>query len=106
VEPAKFSLDGMKKIFSAMDKVTKRINPDLKDYRVLMTRYNTTKIIHKNVTDNIRERFENKVFKTTIRSNVSLEEAAMQGMDIFKYAPKSNGATDYKNVCKELINIK
>ena len=106
VEPAKFSLDGMKKIFEAMDLVTTRISSDLNDYRVLITRYSSSKIIHNNVEENVRERFENKVFKTIIRTNVSLEEAAMQGMDIFRYAPKSNGAADYKNVCKELIKIK
>ena len=106
VEPAKFSLDGMKKIFTAMDKVTTRINPDLKDYRVLMTRYSSTKVIHQNVVDNIRGRFEGKVFETIVRSNVSLEEAAMQGVDVFRYAPKSNGATDYRNVCKELMKVK
>ena len=108
VEPAKFSLDGMKKIFSAMEKVSTRINPDLKDYRILITRFSTSKVIHNNVAENIRGRseFEGKVFKTIVRSNVSLEEASMQGMDVFRYAPKSNGATDYKNVCKELIKIK
>jgi len=106
VEPAKFSLDGMKKIFEAMDKVQTRINPNLNDYRVLMTRYSSTKVIHQNVVENIRGRFEGKVFKTIVRSNVSLEEAAMEGLDVFRYAPKSNGAMDYKNVCKELLKIK
>jgi chromosome partitioning protein len=106
VEPAKFSLDGMKKIFEAMEKVQTRINPDLKDYRVLLTRYNSNKIIHQNVVENIKERFANHVLNTKIRGNVSLEEAAMEGLDIFRYSQKSNGATDYLNVCKELVKIK
>jgi len=106
VEPAKFSLDGMKKIFSAMQKVQERINHDLKDYWVLMTRFNSNKVIHQNIVENISERFKGHVFKTIVRSNVSLEEAAMQGMDVFRYSPKSNGAKDYNNICKELINIK
>ena len=105
VEPAKFSLDGMKKIFEAMEKVQTRINPNLKDYRVLLTRYNSNKIIHQNVAENIKERFENHVFDTKIRSNVSLEEASMEGVDIFRYNRKANGATDYLNVCEELIKI-
>lgn len=106
VEPAKFSLDGMKKIFEAMDLVKTRINQNLNDYRVLITRFSSTKVIHQNVMDNIKARFEKNYFKTIIRTNVSLEEAAMQGLDIFRYAPKSNGAIDYSNVCKELIKIK
>lgn len=106
VEPAKFSLDGMKKIFAAMEKVKSRINPDLKDFRVLLTRYMSNKVIHQNVKDNIKERFQNNVFSTIIRSNVTLEEAPMQGLDVFRYDSKSNGATDYMDVCKELLKIK
>jgi len=106
VEPAKFSLDGMQKIFSVMDKVTERINPNLKDYRVLIARYISNKIIHQNVVENINERFKGNAFKTIIRSNVNLEEAAMQCVDVFRYSPKSNGAVDYNNVCKEILKIK
>ena len=106
VEPAKFSLDGMKKIFEAMEKVQTRINPALSDYRILMTRFNSNKIIHQNVLDNLKERFQDKVLNGVIRGNVSLEEAAMEGTDIFRYSRKSNGAMDYLNVCKELIKIK
>ena len=106
VEPAKFSLDGMQKIFSAMDRVKTRINQGLKDYRVLITRYNSNKTIHQNVAVKINERFEGCVFKSIVRSNVALEEAAMEGLDIFRYSPKSNGAKDYRNVCMELIKIK
>jgi chromosome partitioning protein len=105
VEPAKFSLDGMTKIFEAMEMVQARINPNIKDYRVLMTRYNSQKIIHKNVVEEITARYKDKVFKTFIRSNVTLEEAAMEGKDIFRYDAKSNGAADYMNVCEELIKL-
>ena len=106
VEPAKFSIDGMKKISEAMNMVQTRISHDTKDYRVLMTRYNSQKLIHKTIVEKITSRYENNVFKTIIRSNVALEEAAMQGVDIFRYDQKSNGAADYMNVCEELINIK
>ena len=96
----------MRKIFSAIDKVKTRINRDLKDYRVLMTRYSQNKIIHQNVVDNIKERFKGHVFETIIRSSVSLEEAAMEGSDVFRSSPRSNGAKDYNSVCKELIKIR
>jgi len=46
------------------------------------------------------------VFDTLIRTNVALEEAVMNGIDIFEYAGSSNGAKDYKNVCKEILKLK
>jgi len=102
VEPAKFSIDGMKKIYDAMAKVKDRINPHLNSNKILITRYNSNKIIHQSILENIRDRFKDNVFKNIIRSNVSLEEAAMQGTDIFRYNRKSNGATDYMGLCEEL----
>ena len=45
----------------------------------------------------------NKVFKTYIRDNVALAEAPAQQKDIFTYSPKSAGAEDYLNLCKEII---
>jgi len=105
VEPAKFSLDGMKKIFDAIEKVQTRITEQLTDYRVLLTRYTSNKVIHQNVVESIKERIEGRVFESIIRSSVSLEEAAMQGLDIFRYNKKSNGAADYMNLCNELIKL-
>jgi chromosome partitioning protein len=54
----------------------------------------------------IRENYKKLVFKTIIRTNVALEEAVMNGVDIFAYDSKSNGAKDYKNVCNEIIKTK
>jgi len=106
VEPSKFSIDGMKKIFTAMELVKARTNPNLTDYKILITRYNSKKVIHNNKVEEINEQYEGHVFKTIIRSNVSLEEAVVNGLDVFRYARKSNGAIDYMNVSKELINVK
>lgn len=38
-----------------------------------------------------------------IRSNVKLSEAAGQGVSIFDYAPKSNGAKDYAGLIQRLV---
>lgn len=106
VEPAKFSLDGMTKIFDAMRMVKQLINPNINDYRILLTRFNSQKVIHKNVVEDINERYKDNVFQTVVRSNVDLEEAAMQGTDIFRHNKKSPGAADYLSICEELIKIK
>ncbi len=71
--------------------------------KVFITKYDSRKILNRNVADSIRERLNNKVFKTIIRDNISLAEAPAQGMDIFRYAPRSYGAEDYSNLCKEII---
>jgi chromosome partitioning protein len=37
-----------------------------------------------------------------IRDNISLAEAPAVGLDIFRYAPDSYGATDYQALAKEI----
>ena len=44
--------------------------------------------------------------KTIIRENIALAESVAVGLDIFQYAPKSNGAIDYQSLVNEIINIK
>jgi chromosome partitioning protein len=40
-------------------------------------------------------------FKTKIRDNIALAEAPAQGMDIFRYNAKSNGAEDYMALARK-----
>lgn len=42
----------------------------------------------------------------SIRSGIAVQEAAALRKSLFKYAPKSKPATDYKNLLKTLIEIK
>ena len=56
------------------------------------------------VEQTLRENFGTSVLKNAIRENISLAEAPTSGLDIFDYAPKSAGASDYLAVCNELLN--
>ena len=51
----------------------------------------------------IKSHFKNEVFKTKIIDNVALAEAPTQGVDIFRYQPKSKGAEDYLALCREIV---
>jgi len=104
VEPSLFSIEGMNNIFSAVEKVRSRINKNLIEYKILITRFFSSKILHKNAEEIIRRNYNEKVFKTVIRTSVALEEAVMNSVDVFAYDSKSNGAKDYMKVCQEIVN--
>lgn len=55
------------------------------------------------VLDNIGEYFEEMMFKSVIRQNVRLKEAASSGEPIIKYDPRSHGAEDYTALTNELL---
>lgn len=106
VELSSFALAGMAKLFEVIDKVKKRLNPELSTLNILMTKVDTRKTIHKNIKDLLRKDYKDILFKTEIRTNVSLEESQVMQKDIFSYAPKSFGAQDYEQVCKEILKNK
>jgi len=71
--------------------------------KVFITKFDSRKILNRNVAESIKESLNGKVFKTVIRDNIALAEAPAQGVDIFRYDKNSSGAQDYLNLCKEII---
>jgi len=102
-----FSFKGIQTLFAFAQNVKDMINPDIKLMGILLTKYNenTRTAVHKQVAASIKNS-GNKVFKSYIRQNIALSESPMAAKDIFDYAPDSNGAEDYLNLCKEIINLK
>lgn len=98
-----FGVDGLNKVLEIVEKVRKRINPDLEIGGVFFTRYNDRKILTRDTADDVRELLKHKVLKTTIRENVALQEAPSIGKDIFTYAPDSHGAKDYAKLTEEIL---
>jgi chromosome partitioning protein len=71
--------------------------------KVFVTKYDGRKILNRNVLDTIQGSLGDAAFKTTIRENVALAEAPTQGLDIFRYAPRSIGADDYRALTIEIM---
>jgi chromosome partitioning protein len=46
-----------------------------------------------------------RAFRTRIRRNIRLAEAPSFGQSIFKYAPSSNGALDYRQLADEILSV-
>lgn len=70
--------------------------------RVLFTQYDKRKGLHRVTVEQVRAAgFPS--FNAVIRENVALGEAPAVGLDIFRYAPKSNGAADYTALCAEFL---
>lgn len=97
------AVQGLAKIKQVIDKVRFRLNKNLEMGGVIATMYDSRRVLNRDVVDTIHKYFGDKVFKTYIRDNVALAEAPAQRKDIFEYSPKSPGATDYLELCKEII---
>jgi chromosome partitioning protein len=96
------ALRGLTKLLEVVDKIKKRLNKELKVGGVFITQYDNRKILNRDVVATIEAHFKEELFTTRIRDNIALAEAPTQGLDIFRYQPKSYGAEDYLSLCKEI----
>lgn len=94
---------GLSRLIDIIEKVQESLNPDLSISGVFVTRYDSRKILNKQIVTISQQHFENKFFTTKIRENIAVAEAPSANMDIFSYAPNSNGAQDYLKLGKEIL---
>ncbi len=98
------AMQGVAKLLEVIEKIQKRLNKDLKVGGIFITQYDKRKVLNRDVVSTIESHLQELVFKTKIRNTIALAEAPAQGLDIFRYNPKSNGAEDYLALCKEVLN--
>lgn len=97
------AVQGLAKIKQVIDKVRMRLNKQVEMAGVIATMYDSRRVLNRDVVDIIHKYFGDKVFGTYIRDNIALAEAPAQRKDIFDYSPKSTGAQDYLDLCREFL---
>lgn len=98
-----YALEGVSKLLDSMKLVRTRLNPKLDVFGVLMTMYDSRTSLSKQVVDEVKKYFGEKVFKTYIPRTVKLSEAPSYGVPINQYDPSGKGAIAYKDLAKEVM---
>ena len=68
-----------------------------------MTMYDGRLNLSRQVAEDVRKYFDNKVFKTIIDRNVRLSEAPSYGKPIILYDAISRGSENYMNLAEEIL---
>jgi len=97
-----YALEGVTKLLESMRMVKSRLNPDLEIFGVLLTMYDSRTTLSKQVAEEVKKYFGNKVFKTVIPRNVKLSEAPSHGLPVTQYARISKGSQAYIKLAKEV----
>lgn len=104
-EPEFLAMRGVRQLYlKVLQLVQSDLNPELNFSGVVITRFDTRKNIHKETSGKIGQMFSDKIFPTRIRTNVALSAATKEGVPVKKFAPNSNGAEDYQNLTREIID--
>ncbi len=93
---------GLTMINRFTEQVKTRLNPSAHIFGILLTRWENTNLTRQ-IEQGLRNELGDTVFKTKIRKNITIAEAPLESKDITAYAPKSNGAIDYKAFTYELL---
>jgi chromosome partitioning protein len=98
-----FALEGISELVHTLERVRAGFNPELEIEGVLLTMYDDRTNLAQQVTENLREFFKDKLFKTAIPRNVRLAEAPSYGKPVMLYDPRSRGAESYRDLADELL---
>jgi chromosome partitioning protein len=98
-----YALEGLGQLLNTVRLVQQHLNTDLEIEGVLLTMYDKRLNLSKQVADEVREYFGDKLFKTTIHRNVRLGEAPSFGKPALLYDANSVGAQDYIQLAEEML---
>lgn len=98
-----YSLEGLSQMINSIKSVRKSFNKDLNIEGILATMYDSRTNLSKQVLDEVKTHFKDKVFTTAIPRNVRLSEAPSYGQPIIKYDITSKGAEAYFSLAREII---
>ena len=97
-----FSLEGLSQLIVTIKKVRQLYNEKLEITGILLTMFNGRLTLTKQVVDELKKYYADKIFKTPISRSVKLSEAPGYGAPISEYDPTSKSADEYRQVAKEL----
>lgn len=103
VQSSYFAMEGTDDLLETIEKVRSRPNPDLNLLGVLITLFDKRTTLSRDVEAHIRQVFGEKTFQTIISRSVRLEESPAHKETIFKFAPNSSGAHEYKKLSEEVL---
>jgi chromosome partitioning protein len=104
LQPHYFALRGIQEFMETAEIVRKNLNHHLK-INILITIAEIRNNLAREVIEEIKQYFSDKLFKTMIRKNITLVEASSQGAPALYYSPNSHGAIDYYKLAQEVISF-
>lgn len=99
-----FALEGVSELLNTIVRVRKSLNRWLQVEGVLLTMFDERTNLSRQVRDDLKSFFGDKIFSTFIPRNIRVAEAPSHGKPIIYYDGLSKGAESYLRLAKEIIS--
>ncbi|MCC5014544.1 MULTISPECIES: ParA family protein [Legionella] len=99
-----YALEGLAALVSTIEQIKASVNPRLHIEGVLRTMYDARNRLCSDVSKQLLEHFQNKVYRTVVPRNVRLAEAPSHGLPALYYDKSSPGAAAYMVLAAEVIS--
>jgi len=101
-----YALEGLTALMDTITQLSKLVNPDLKIEGILRTMYDPRNRLANDVSEQLKQHFGEKVYRTVIPRNVRLAEAPSFGAPAMYYDRTSTGAKAYLALAGEILRRK
>jgi chromosome partitioning protein len=98
-----FALEGISQLMDTIERVNESFHHALKIEGILLTMYEERTNLGRQVAEDLREFFQNEIFKTVIPRSIRLAEAPSHGKPVILYDVRSKGAESYIKLAKEIL---
>ncbi|MFH1942686.1 MAG: AAA family ATPase [bacterium] len=99
-----YALEGLSQLLKTIRLVQKHLNTDLEIEGVLLTMYDSRLNLSRQVADDVRKFFGDKVFDTLVHRNVRLSEAPSFGKPVILYDAVCAGTESYMKLAEEVMD--
>lgn len=98
-----YALEGLGQLVNTINLIKKKINTSLEIEGIVLTMYESRRKLSKEVVEEVKKHFKDKVYDTMIPRNVKLSEAPSHGLPIVVYDKKSIGTKSYNDLAKLVL---
>ncbi len=99
-----YALEGLTQLMKTLESINKNFNNSIELHGILLTMYDKRNKICEMVLNDVKNHFNDKVFKTVIPRNVRVSEAPSFGQPVLMYDISCPGSQAYASLAGEIIN--
>jgi len=99
------SLQGLKDVYETVQRIRKRLSPDITDPYVLLNNYEGRAQVDRQIYDDLRVAYGDQILQTVIGRDAPLREAFIQQASIFRHRRTARAAAQFRDLANEIVGL-